>query len=165
MSLSSLLQTPNVNEKRLHDFIRNNAVALDPTLIEIRSEVRLGDQYRIDLLLNYNFADKQVLLIELERSDHKLFTKAGRLTAKTTHALQQVEDWLRFWRENPNNIPLRCDQTITPEGAVVIGRSSVLSPAQKERLLHLNQNRHVKVLTYDDLLDRIKNMIDLLDKT
>lgn len=75
------------------------------------------------------------------------------------HALQQVEDWLRWWYEHPNELPHEIDANIPPEGLVVIGRRLSMPDDEKRRLLHLNANRKVKVITYDDLAERLELLI------
>ena len=106
-------------------------------------------------------------MVELENANLQLFTKSGRPRAHVTHAIQQVEDWLRWWQENSNeetNELLLLDKSIHPEGLVVIGRSKDFSEEDSKRLLHLNSNRRVKVITYDDLLDNLENLILNLEK-
>jgi len=161
--LSTLIQSSNTNERELHEFLKANPLALDSYGCHMLSEVRLGDKYRIDLILQYSLDDKRILLIELERSDYVLFTKSGRPREKITHAIQQVEDWLRWWQENPTKLPAHLDGSIHPDGLVVVGRSHNLDDDTKKRLLHLNHNRRVKVITYDDLLERLNNLIENIE--
>jgi hypothetical protein len=161
--LARLIQDPHTKEKQLHKFILENPVIIDPYGLHVETEVRLGNDYRIDLAIQYAFTDKRILLIELERANIPIFTKKGRPRAKVTHAIQQVEDWLRWWRENPFRVPKPLDGSLPAEGLVVIGRSIDLDEDAKRRLLNLNHNRKVKVITYDDLLERLVNLIKLLE--
>lgn len=162
--LARLIQDPHTPEKQFHKFIRENPVTIDPYGLHVETEVRLGKDYRIDLAIQYAFTDKRIMLIELERANIPLFTKQGRPQAKVTHAVQQVEDWLRWWHENPHKVPMPLDGSVPAEGLVVIGRSINLNEDAKRRLLHLNHNRNVKVITYDDLLQRLMNLIKLLER-
>jgi len=161
--LAKLIQDPHTKEKQLHKFILENPVTIDPYGLHVETEVRLGNDYRIDLAIQYAFTDKRIMLIELERANIPLFTKQGRPRAKVTHAIQQVEDWLRWWHENPLKVPTPLDSSVPAEGLVVIGRSIDLDEDAKRRLLNLNHNRKVKVITYDDLLERLMNLIKLLE--
>jgi hypothetical protein len=161
--LSDLIQDPHTTEADLHRLILRNPVALDAHGIRIHTEVRLGKDYRVDLILQHQLADKRITLIELERSDFRVFTKHGRPRAIVTHAAQQVEDWLRWWRENPTKIPPQFDPTVPVEGLVVIGRSVAMEDDATRRLLALNHNRLVKVITYDGLLERVKCLIERLE--
>lgn len=163
MGLCDLLQDPHIKERQLHNYILRYPIILDPHIQSIKSEVRLGNEYRIDLVGQYQFDDKRILLVELERANLPLFTASGSPKAHVTHAYQQVEDWLRWWHENPGNVPQGLDSTIQPHGLVVIGRSNKLDQKTKKRLLSLNSNRKVQLLTYDDLLDRLENLISNLE--
>ena len=165
LRLSSLIQDTRTKEKQLHEFLLKNPIALDPYGLRIEAEVQLGQDYRVDLVIQYAFTDKRLLLIELERASLPIFTKKGRPRAQVTHATQQVEDWLRWWKENPSKVPAPLDSSIPAEGLVVIGRNVNMDEDAKRRLLNLNHNRRVKVITYDDLLDRVENLIINLEKT
>lgn len=163
MQLTDLIRAANTKEKHLHEFLLNNPIALDSYGLQVMSEVRLGKQYRIDLILQYSLVSRRIMLIELERSDIPIFTKKGRQRSEVTHAIQQVEDWLRWWKENPSQVPQPLDSSIPVDGLVVIGRSEGMDEDTKRRLLHLNSHRKVKVITYDDLLEQIKALITNLE--
>ncbi len=163
MRLTDLIRAANTKERHLHEFLLNNPIALDSYGLQVMSEVRLGKQYRVDLIFQYSFANRRVMLVELERADIPIFTKQGRLRWNVTHAVQQVEDWLRWWKENPSMVPKPLDSSIPVDGLVVIGRSEGMDEDTKRRLLHLNNNRKVKVITYDDLLEQIKALITNLE--
>lgn len=163
MVLAELIQTPHTKERRLHEFLEQHPVAIGPSGSAVMSEVRLGDEYVIDLAIQIPDVKARTLLIELEKANEPLFTKKGRPRAPVTHAIQQVEDWLRWWRENPNRVPAGLDPTIQPEGMVVIGKSSQLTDADKRRLAHLNTNRLVKIFTYDELLRQLGYLIRNLE--
>jgi hypothetical protein len=152
-----LLAENNAPERQLHDFVKMYPVILHPSVARLVSEVTLGP-YRADLLIEIDGDSRTIILIELERSNLPIFTKSGRLRAPVVHAIQQVEDWLQWWRENPSLVPSGFDARIPPEGLVVIGRSLTLSDDEKRRLVHLNHHRKVKVLTYDDLALRCEQM-------
>jgi hypothetical protein len=157
--LCQLLENPRCTEREVHDFLASFPVILDASGHAVRSEVRLGKAYRVDLLIQYRDLERRVLLIELEAPSKRLLTRAGRPRAPITHAIQQVEDWLRWWARNPADIPQGIDNGVHPHGLVVAGRKQALTEDEQLLLLHLNQNRHVQLLTYDDLLDRLEDMI------
>ncbi|HHF3203153.1 Shedu anti-phage system protein SduA domain-containing protein [Vibrio alginolyticus] len=125
------------------------------------SEVRIG-RYRADLVIRYEQVDKKVVLVELERHSDKIFTKSNRIRKKVTHASQQVEDWINEIRLGTNNAPKWLTNQYNPEGFVVIGRSKDLSEDQKQILFSLNVNRKVKIITYDDLLERMKRLMGMI---
>ena len=156
----ALIQRADVSEKEVHRFLVHHPELIDPAASRLMSEVALGSDYRVDIALQYDIGRLQkTQLIEVERPHHDLFTKAGRPRAYVTHAIQQVEDWIRWWRENPERVPAPLRPEFPPEGAVLIGRSISLDPDQQNRLEHLNLNRQVKVVTYDTLLERFDKLI------
>jgi len=162
--LTEILSDVNATESTIHDFLRRNPIAVDPLGVRIESEVRLGGDYRIDLAIEFRSLASQLLLVELEPAKLEIFTKSGRPRAKITHAVQQVEDWLRWWRENPAKVPAQFDSTIVPTGLVVAGRSIEMSEDDKRRLTHLNLNRQIKVITYDELLSQLESLITQLEQ-
>jgi hypothetical protein len=158
-----LLSNSSTLEKDLHRYIRSNPAILDCHFASLFSEVPIG-RYRADLVLQYEQTDKRIVLIELERHSHHIFTRSNRLQNKITHASQQVEDWIGEIRAGASNIPNWLKTSYTAEGAVVIGRSSHLTQEQKDLLFTINSNRLVKIITYDDLLERMMRLIIMLDQ-
>ena len=163
--LCELIQNPSTKERQLHEFILKHPICLDTYNFNILSEFRFGNDYRADLVLQYKFNDKRIVFVELEKASLPIFTKAKskRETYHVNHAIQQVADWLRWCRENPNQIPQPLDSSLPIEGLVVIGRSFNMSENERKILVHNNQNRLVKVITYDDLLSRIEALIHNLE--
>ena len=106
-----------------------------------------------------------MLLIELKRDDDQIFKKNNRLVHKVSHASQQIEDWIVQIRRNAETMPSWLKGEYTAEGLVVIGRSNQLSDEQKEALFNINSNRVVKIVTYDDLLERLNRLIASLEGT
>lgn len=163
IELSYLVSNNSVKERQIHNFIFDNPNTFDIYGSQIMSEVWLGNKYRIDLVIQYKLDEKNLLFIELERANLNIFTKKGELRSSVNHAINQVEDWLRWWDENPNDRPKAFDSFVKPQGLVVIGRNINFNEADKTRLISLNSNRHVKVITYDDLLDKIESLIENLE--
>lgn len=158
-----LLERRRKKEADLHAFLKKHPVLIDAHVAKVDSEVRVG-AFRADLLLRYKQSDKRVLLIELERDDDQIFNKRNRLTAKVVHASQQIEDWINEIRCNAEAIPNWLKREYSAAGLVVIGRSSQLSDEQKETLFNINSNRVVKIVTYDDLLERLNRLIVSLEE-
>lgn len=155
----SILQQTNVQEVDIHNFLKCHPIVLDAYGNHVLSEVRLGNSYRIDLIIQQKLNNCRLTLIELESPKIKLFTKSGRLRAEVTHALQQVEDWLRWLRENPDQTPRGLDSKLPMHGMVVIGRDNELSEDDRLRLLNLNASRQIQLITYDDLLNKLETLI------
>lgn len=157
------LHNPLTLEKELHQLILHGAKIFNSTTsTRIHTEVRLGHQYRADLVIQSHQENRGILLVELKRANLPLFTKSGAPYAYVTRALQQVEDWMRFWHEHPSSVPAPLDPTISPTGIVIIGRSKFLTEDDKRRLMSLNSNRRIQLLTYDDVLARVEDYVAMM---
>lgn len=157
-----LLGRVSTREKDLHSFLKRNAQVLDSYVAAVYSEVRIG-KYRADLVLQYRQSDKSVVLVELEPHSAQIFTKRNSQRHKVTHAVQQVQDWIREIHNNASNLPQWLAGNYTAEGMVVIGRSKDLTQEQKDILMIHNAKSDIKILTYDDLLERFQRLIEILD--
>lgn len=163
IKLCWLLGRVGTREKDLHCFLRQHTQVLDSHVAAVYSEVRIG-KYRADLVLQYHQSDKRVVLVELEPHSAQIFTKRNSQRHKVTHAVQQVQDWIREIHNNASNLPQWLAGNYTAEGMVVIGRSKDLTQEQKDTLMINNAKSNIKILTYDDLLERFQRLIEVLDK-
>lgn len=158
-AVADVLADDSPTERELHNFLVSNPIILGAHWDEVRSEVKFGPQFRADLVLRAYRALPTVRLVELERPTHRLFTKKLRETKEVTHAVQQVNDWIHWCRQHPDDPVIAAGRAVTPDGGVVIGRSRHLSERERETLAHNNQGRDVKVITYDELLDDFGSLI------
>lgn len=163
IELCRLLGRVGTREKDLHCFLKQHPQVLDSHVAAVYSEVRIG-KYRADLVLQYRQSDKRVVLVELEPHSAQIFTKRNSQRHKVTHAVQQVQDWIREIHNNASNLPQWLAGNYTAEGVVVIGRSKDLTQEQKDTLMINNAKSSIKILTYDDLLERFQRLIEVLDK-
>lgn len=159
MRLASMVHSDTTMERELQEVIQEHAQSVHAYGTSVHSEVRLGSDYRIDLVVRLDGGGARTQLIELERASHKLFTKSGRFRAAVTHAIQQVEDWLAWIIKNPVDCPDSIDPTLPLEGTVVVGRKRDLTANEQDRLAQNNRDKRIKVITYDDLLDRIELLL------
>ncbi len=157
--LAELLADPKTTEADIHDYLLKFPPILAPSGNAIASEVRLGNEYKIDVVIRSAGVTEDVTIIELENPNHSIFTRGGRPRKQVTHSKQQVEDWLRWIRENPDDEFAKSLRGLPPAGVVVIGKSRELDHDQRKRLAHLNANSKVQVITYDELLDRFGDLI------
>lgn len=163
IELCRLLGRVGTREKDLHRFLKQHTQVLDSHVAAVYSEVRIG-KYRADLVLQYRQSDKRVVLVELEPHSAQIFTKRNSQRHKVTHAVQQVQDWIREIHNNTSNLPQWLAGNYTAEGMVVIGRSKDLTQVQKDTLMIHNAKSDIKILTYDDLLERFHRLIEVVDK-
>jgi hypothetical protein len=156
---AEMLAAEDINERELHKFLVENPVIMGARWDTVQSEVSFDGKFRADFVLRADRALPTVQLVEIEKSGHKLFTKDLRETHEVIHATQQVNDWLRWWRQNPYHPVVSPSRGVNPDGLVVIGRSCRLNERERETLAHNNQGRDVKVITYDELLDDFGSLI------
>lgn len=156
---AEMLAEEDIDERALHNFLDENPVMMGAHWDTVHSEVSFGGQYRADFVLRADRALPTVRLVELEKSSHRLFTKGLQETAEVTHAVQQVNDWLRWWRENSEHPLVAPSRGVNPDGLVVIGRSIHMSEDERQALAHNNQGRDIQVITYDELLDDFGTLI------
>lgn len=159
IAFSRLLGSERTIELDLHQFICRHPMLVDGHMASLSSEVRIG-RYRADLVIRYEQSDKRICLVELERHSDRIFKRKNRLQHKVNHATQQVEDWIAAIRQRVKPIPDWLDDSYVPEGLVVIGRRRDLSKDEQDALFQINTNRLVKIITYDDLLERLRRLID-----
>jgi len=159
VGFADLLSDGNSSERELHQYLLSCPIMLGANWDKVESEVWFGPSYKADLVLRANRALPTVRLVELERANHRLFTKDLHETDEITHAVQQVSDWIRYCRQNPGDPVIAASQGVTPDGVVIIGRSETLNSKERDILAHNNQGRDVKVITYDELLDDFGTLI------
>jgi len=159
IGLAELLAQSTTTESDVQNYLLKSPPILAPSGNAIDAEVRLGKKYKIDIVIRTAGVTEDVFLVELENPSHSIFTRDGRPRKEVTHAKQQVEDWLRWIKENPNAAFVQTLRGLPPRGLVVIGKSRHLDDDQRSRLAHLNTNSRVEIITYDELLNRFGDLI------
>ncbi len=108
--------------------------------------------------------DNSYTVVEIEQADFPIMTKAGELSAKTTHAKRQAMDF-RDWAINNNLYAAKKYSGIyRPYCLVVIGRESELNEMQAQRLKQENESTQgiLKIVGFDWLLSRAKSTLDYM---
>jgi len=159
----TILDSNPDREEVLQCFLRDNPSLLCPTFTKMWPKLSLGS-YTTDFVFQEAAGD--YLLVELERPDHRLFIKNGDASSKLNHAKGQILDWKRYIEDNlstvKNELGLAGIST-NPNSLVVIGRSHSLSPENRRKLISIeNQCPKVKIMTYDDVYENSKAVIENL---
>jgi len=163
-----LLEEAN-REEEAHHFLKANPTILGLTSVsDPISKLPLGSEYVTDFVLNevpYGY-----ILVEIEKATARLFKKTSppERTQELNHAIEQVEHWRAWIGRNHSYISSKLPGiSPTPLCWIIAGRSNEMSPEQSERLAQINeQHRGVyAVLTYDDLLTRLKGVLNRLRST
>jgi tetratricopeptide (TPR) repeat protein len=164
-ALRRLLEKQGVTEEEIKQFLKSHASRLIFGLDcwQIHTEHELGSDFQADFVLEY--APKRYMVVEIENPNRSLYTQRGRPTAALTHAKQQVEDWQQWIEENNPYAQKKLPGCVSPEGLVVIGRSSTLKSEDLMRLERSNINTRgkVRVITYDELLNAATWVLDNLE--
>ena len=159
----TLLDSNPDREEVLQCFLRDNPSLLCPTFTKMWPKLSLGS-YTTDFVFQEAAGD--YLLVELERPDHRLFIKNGDASSKLNHAKGQILDWKRYIEDNlstvKNELGLAGIST-NPNSLIVIGRSHSLFPENIRKLVSIeNQCPKVKIMTYDDVYENSKAVIENL---
>lgn len=132
-------------------------------------QVRLGAHYVADFLLAHgDSAGVWWTLVELESPTKPMFTQGGELADRTRHAVDQVQSWRNWLRENGDHARKPRDQSglglpgISERsfGMVLIDRRANLADEDQWRRRLVFEQNLVSVHTYDWLLDTIQARIE-----
>lgn len=156
----NLLKT-NPREEELQIFLNKNPILLEPTAISIQAKIPLGSDYITDFVIR--LSDQRYVLVEIEPSNHPIFTKQGDPSARLSHAQRQVEDWREWIHENINYARAKLPDITDPECWIVIGRATIMNDKDKKALARKNAElQHISIMTYDHLIQRAKSYLDNL---
>jgi hypothetical protein len=159
----ALLDSNPDREEKLQCFLRDNYQLLCPASTKVLPKLALGS-YITDFIFREAAGD--YLLVEIERPDRPLFIKNGHASSELNHAKGQILDWKRYIEDNLSTVQKELGLTeisSNPNSLIVIGRSSSLSSENKRKLIAIqNQCPKVKIMTYDDIYDNAKAVIENL---
>jgi len=159
----TLLDSNPDREEVLQCFLRDNPSLLCPTFTKKWPKLSLGAH---DTDFVFREAAGDYLLVELERQDDPLFITNGHTSAKLNHAKGQILDWKRYIEDNLSTVQTELGLTgisANPNSLLVIGRSHSLSRENRRKLVTIeNQCPKVKIMTYDDVYENAKAVIENL---
>jgi len=161
---SDLLNSDEKQEIDLHNFLVSNPYLLEPFHAQIWSKPRFGEDLVPDFMIRS--MDNSYTVVEIEKADVQIMTRAGELSAKTTHAKRQALDFRNWAINNSLYASQKYPGIYRPYCLVVIGRESELNEMQVERLKQENESTQgvLKIVGFDWLFNRaqstLNNMID-----
>jgi hypothetical protein len=161
--LTEGLASPGRNENLLQACLTRNPILFGPEYTRTLPKHRLGSDFVTDYALER--VSGLVDLIEIEASNHRLFTSKGHPTSHLVVAEQQILDWLEWVETNSAYARDKLPGLQQPLGYVVIGRSTTLSPSDQQRLQWRNIifRGRVQIMTYDDVVLRAENLLKVLE--
>lgn len=171
-----------IDEKQWQEKIHNVLQLLYPKYICCTREVKFYGSGKNDKQPDFLLVDANgfVDILEIKKADIKILTKYRNnyvATREVSGAVQQIEKYIFCLNSSdkakddvskklkeliPEGIKV---QVVNPQGILLIGRSEHFSEEQqKDFELIKRQYKHVaEIMTYDDLLFRLRNIIKALE--
>jgi len=144
-------------EKPCHQFLKAHPDLLCSTYDAAWSKVRFG-KYVSDFVFREPHND--YTLVEIEAPFRELFRKDGHPRQELTHAMSQIEDWLKYLQDHKIQVETELGLhgiSATPRTLVVIGRSASLTEEHRRTLSVMQGQRpRLSITTYDDIIDRAR---------
>ena len=188
--LTKMLKTyKSFNEKDWQNKIKNILCVLFPQYLYAIREVNFGEIHGYDKHPDFTLIDSNgyIDIMEIKKPDdaqiirncknrnnyvpQKIFTDVVVQTTKYINALNQNHDKSKIniikklKEDNPDTTLSTCDIFINnPKGLILLGRSNKLTKEQKDdfELIRRQYKDIVEIMTYDDLLNRINNLVEKL---
>jgi hypothetical protein len=163
--LHEILQEETANENRLQECLTQNSILFGTEYCRVIPKHRLGSEFITDYALEK--VSGVIDVVEIESSIHKLYTQQGNPSAALIHAEQQILDWLNWIEIESSYARRNLPGLQQPVGYIIIGRSTLLANKDRCKLNRRNTTYRgsIVILTYDDLLDRAKNLLNMLSSS
>jgi hypothetical protein len=152
-----LVYAGNSLEPTFQNFLEENYWIWGFEYTEAIPKRQLGGKHEVDFLLKR--IDGKWEIVEIERSNLRLFTRKLDPTKELSHAMQQVRNYQSFCMRNYSCLSSEDKLDIfAPKGYVIMGNA--LSDSEKKKLDELNKSQSLlEVHTYEYLLTRAKSFI------
>lgn len=188
--LTKMLNTyKSFNEKDWQNKIKNILCVLFPKYLYAIREVNFGEIHGYDKHPDFTLIDSNgyIDIMEIKKPDdtqiirncknrnnyvpQKIFTDVVVQTTKYINALNQNHDKSKIniikklKEDNPDTTLSTSDIFINnPKGLILLGRSDKLTKEQKDdfELIRRQYKDIVEIMTYDDLINRIYNLVEKL---
>ncbi len=160
--LSKLISIKNINENKIQNCLTKNPILFGLDYIRIIPKHKLGSDYEMDYALER--MSGLFDLVEIEPSSSSIFNKKGDPSGRLVHAEQQVLNWMEWIEKNYSYAKEKLKGLVRPRCFIVIGRNDSLSKNDRLKLKRRNRifSDLLEIITYDDLLNRAKNLEKIL---
>ena len=151
----NLITRADVREQELQGFVETHIIIINPDKTPKKENRTIGP-YMTDFTLSYE--DDTKTLVELQLNSDPLF-KNGKPTEGLKEAMNQQKDWFDWLKSNESSSLPKTN------GLIIIGRKSEYLVNKSDidsAILLIGYN--VKLLTYDDLGENIKKIIERLNQ-
>ena len=141
----------NLREEEYQSYLKEHPILLDPLAAEVIPKHRLGDDHITDFVIRRH--DGRYLVVEIEKPQDRIFTKAGEFSSQFTHALGQVLDFQGWVAEENGYARKKLPHIENPRGLLVMGKRVDLEASHERKLRRWNANSNsIDVMTFDDLV-------------
>lgn len=159
--LASLIDAEGTDEPAILAYFKSTPAAaflLCPTYSSAWREVELQDFGQIDFVFETDCG--RHLVVEIEPPTLQVFRNDDEMTARATHAIDQVENWVRGIQRLPHLALTRFGTTDSSafDKLVVIGRSSELSHGPRKDRWNAWKGKGVEMLTWDHVIQRARTL-------
>ena len=146
-----------VKEEEYQLFIEEHPVLINPLAMNVIDKHKLGTEYITDYIIET--LTEEYILVEIEKPQDKIFTKAGEFSSQFSHAFGQVLDFIDWIENNIAYARTKLPNITSPKGLLIMGRNNDLTEEMRRKLRRFNHNSNsIEVLTYDDLLSRAMSL-------
>jgi hypothetical protein len=148
-------------EERLQEFLNENPILLHQfTSSKLFSKPPILTSFFADFAILTS--NKELILIELEKTATKLMKKDGGVAAELNHAFDQVHSWLHVVDEHRlavlESLKINKEDVSSVRGVVIAGLDSGYD-AHHLRILKGEDRGRISFYTYDDLLFALEALI------
>lgn len=166
----SLINSTNVKEARLHDFLSDHASMFFGQHLFVISRAELGSDFQTDFVVARDEASYGInyAFVEIETPQSPVYNRAGDPSAKLTHAMQQVRDWKTWLTRHRGHVrrffPSKYfgwDEFTNFSFCVVIGRRTGANSQTAKRNV-LASETGIKIRSFDYLTDILRARLSLL---
>jgi hypothetical protein len=158
-----LLKRKKRKEKEIQKFLYKQFWMFGSNYRYARKETKAGMKGRNDFLLEKETGYHDI--VELKKPEHKVFTKS-KFPSMSKELKDAISQMVRYFDYYYKNYLSHKDQTnldvYYPDGLVVIGRR--LENERSFLEAHKAVFTKIKILTYDDVLDRAKQTLKTIKK-
>ena len=141
------------DEKAFHSFLERNPLFLDPLALRVWSKPDLHGKKKPDFVVQRY--DNTYIIVEIETPAKLLVTATRKISANTTHAINQVLEYIEYLTKRSADAAKVFPNFSTPEGLIVIGREDSLTTEQRAVLCRENESRkNIRIMGFDALAAR-----------
>ncbi|MCB2229874.1 DUF4263 domain-containing protein [bacterium] len=149
------------SEEEYHVFLNEHPSLLDPLATDVKTKKALGVDYVTDFAIK--LLNNRYVLVEIEKPQDRIFTRKNDFSADLSHALGQVVDFLEWVTTNNEYAKKLLPGIQNPRGLLVMGRRTNLSAEQQAKLAQFNLSlSNIDIITYDDIVDNARNLLENL---